>query len=99
MSAICLGITLETTLTTPTAPTAMKGNVTPSSPERMVNSGGRIFFNAETRSAEPPASLIETIFLQSRARRAQVSTPISPAVRLGTLYNINFSEVDSEIFL
>src|SRR6516162_2947978 len=84
-SVIGLGIIFEATLTTPTAPTAIKGKVMESSPDRIANSGGRTFLRADTLSVDPPASLIATIVSQSLARRAQVSTPISPAVRPGTL--------------
>ena len=56
------GMTLEATLTTPCAPTAMNGSVSESSPLRIVNFGPSAARSWLTRSALPPASLMPTMF-------------------------------------
>ena len=73
----------DATLMTPHAPAAMNGSVSESSPERISNCAGTAARKALTRSTEPPASLIATMFAQSRARRTTVSTPISIPQRPG----------------
>src|SRR5438552_7519577 len=79
------GNKFEATLTTPTAPTDMNGSVNESSPLRMVNDSGKRPRNSLTRSTLPLASLIETIFRHSAARREAVSGPISTSQRPGRL--------------
>src|SRR5438477_1209987 len=79
------GNKFENTLTTPAAPTDMKGNVKPSSPLRIVNSFGKRRRNSPTRSTLPLASLIETIFRHDSANLITVSGPISTTHRPGML--------------
>src|ERR1051326_3967741 len=71
------GNKFDATLTTPTAPTERNGNVSESSPLKIVNASGKRARNSLTRSTLPPASLIATMFAQSIARRSTVSGPIS----------------------
>ena len=78
-------MTFDATLMTPCAPTAMNGSVSESSPLRIVNLGPSAARNWLTRSALPPASLMPTMFLHSRASRLTVSTPISTPQRPGML--------------
>ena len=78
----------EATEITPTAPTAMNDKVRLSSPERTWNPLGHAATSWLTRSTDPPASFIATMFLQSAARRAVVSTPISIPLRPGMLYRM-----------
>ena len=59
------GMTLDATLMTPLAPTAMNGSVSESSPDRISNFGPSAARNCDTRSQLPPASLMPTMFLQS----------------------------------
>src|SRR6266853_5597826 len=80
---ISAGNKLEATLTTPTAPTDMKGSVSESSPLKIVNALGKRARNSLTRSTLPLASLIDTIFRHSFARRTTVSGPISTPQRPG----------------
>ena len=70
---------------TPWAPTLMKGSVSESSPLTISNFGPQAARNWLTRSHEPPASLMPTIFLNSDARRLTVSIPISMPQRPGML--------------
>src|SRR6476469_2729495 len=79
------GNKFDATLTTPTAPTERNGRVSESSPLKIVNASGKRARNSLTRSTLPPASLIETMFAQSMARRSTVSGPISTAHRPGML--------------
>src|SRR5436309_11341330 len=79
------GNRLEATLTTPAAPTDMNGSVSESSPLKIVNDSGKRRRNSPTRSTLPLASLIDTIFRHSVARRATVSGPISTPQRPGIL--------------
>ena len=82
------GMMFEATLITPTAPALMNGSVSESSPERISNASGSAARNALTRSTVPPASLMATMFAQSFARRAHVSTAISTPQRPGMLYKM-----------
>ncbi len=79
------GIRLEATETRPQAPQAMNGRVSGSSPQRTPKSSGTACTNWFTRSTEPPASLMATIFGKSAASRAVVSGEISITERPGTL--------------
>src|SRR6266705_1377242 len=79
------GNRFEATLTTPTAPTDMNGSVNESSPLKIVNDSGKRTRNSLTRSTLPLASLIDTIFRHSVARRTTVSGPISTPQRPGIL--------------
>src|SRR2546423_7356284 len=79
------GNKFDATLTTPTAPTDRNGKVSESSPLRIVKASGRRARSSLSRSTLPPASLIETMFAQSIARRSTVSGPISTAQRPGML--------------
>ena len=81
-------MTLEATLTTPLAPTDIKGKVSESSPDRISNFGPVAARNCDTRSQLPPDSLMPMIFLQSAASRFTVSTAISMPQRPGTLYRM-----------
>ena len=62
-------MTLDATLMTPCAPTAMNGSVSESSPLRISNFGPSAARNCDTRSQLPPASLMPMMFLHS-ARQA-----------------------------
>ena len=79
------GMTLDATLMTPCAPTAMNGSVSESSPDKIVNFGPSAARNCDTRSQLPPASLMPMMFLHSTASRLTVSTPISMPQRPGML--------------
>jgi len=63
----------------------MNGSVRESSPLRMTNFGPQAARIWLTRSQEPPASLMPTMFGKSAARRRTVSTPISIPQRPGML--------------
>ena len=58
-------MTLDATLMTPCAPTAMNGSVSESSPDKMSNFGPSAARNCDTRSQLPPASLMPMMFLHS----------------------------------
>ena len=77
------GNKFEATLTTPTAPTAMNGSVSESSPLKIVNASGKRRRNSLMRSTLPLASLIDTILRHSLARRATVSGTMSTPQRPG----------------
>src|SRR5213075_902815 len=77
------GNKFEATLTTPTAPTAMNGSVSESSPLKIVNASGNWRRNSSMGSTLPLASLIDTILRHSLARRATVSGTMSTLQRLG----------------
>src|SRR5438128_5302925 len=79
------GNKFDATLTTPTAPTDMKGSVNESSPLKIVNASGRRLRNSLMRSTLPLASLTDTMFRHSVARRTTVSGPMSTPQRPGIL--------------
>src|SRR6266699_935022 len=79
------GNKFDATLTTPTAPTDMKGSVNESSPLKIVNASGKRPRNSLMRSTLPLASLIDTMFRHSVARRTTVSGPMSTPQRPGML--------------
>ena len=79
------GNRFEATLTTPAAPTAMNGSVNESSPLRIENGSDKRRRNSLTRSTLPLASLIETMFRHSLARRTTVSGRMSTLQRPGIL--------------
>src|SRR5206468_71457 len=79
------GNKFDATLTTPTAPTDMKGSVNESSPLKIVNASGRRLRNSLMRSTLPLASLTDTMFRHSVARRTSVSGPMSTPQRPGIL--------------
>lgn len=70
---------------TPTAPSVMSGNVMPSSPDMTSNLSGLFFIMSSICEKLPLASLIATMFWQSRARRIVVSAVMLTPVRPGTL--------------
>src|SRR5882724_12337433 len=81
----CEGNRFDATLTTPAAPTAMKGSVSESSPLKTVNDSGKRRRRSLTRSTLPLASLIERILRHSFAKRTTVSGLMSTPHRPGML--------------
>ncbi len=72
---------------TPTAPHAIIGNVSASSPLMTSKSSGLFLIISSTCSRLPLASFTATMLSQSRARRTVVSAFRFTPVRPGTLYN------------
>ena len=70
---------------TPTAPQLTMGNVSESSPEMTSKSFGLFLIISSTCSRLPLASLMATMFWQSRASRTVVSVFMFTPVRPGTL--------------
>ena len=74
---------MEATLTTPLAPQAMNGKVSPSSPDRTVKSESNATTVSETLLDRPPASLSAQIWGWFSRKRFTVSVEISIPQREG----------------
>ena len=79
------GTSFATTDTTPSAPRAMSGRVTASSPESTRKWGGRSRKIAMICARSPEASFVPAMLSVSRARARVVAAVMFDAVRAGTL--------------
>ena len=85
MRDIKSGISFEATETIPSAPSAISGKVTASSPESTQKFAGRSRKISMICDRFPDASLTATMFSQSRASRSTVCAAMFDEVRPGTL--------------